>query len=85
MGRSYVVQEAPYGLAIRFENFKFIPPGLIRERVGIGRWKQTDVPKPGFLFDLSNDINEDTNLSSIYPNRVREINELLINIRSRKN
>ena len=85
VGRSYVVQEAPYGLAIRFENFKFIPPGIIRERVGIGRWKQTNVPKPGFLFDLSNDINEDTNLSSIYPNRVREINELLINIRSRKN
>ena len=55
-----MLQEAPYGLAIRFENFKFIPPGIIRERVGIGRWKQTNVPKPGFLFDLSNDINEDT-------------------------
>ena len=85
VGRSFVVQEAPYGLAIRFENFKFIPSGIIRERVGIGRWKQINVPQPGFLFDLSNDVNENINLSSIYPNKVKELSELLINIRSRKN
>ena len=78
-----MVQEAPYGLAIRFENFKFIPPGIF-----VKSWNRKveadKVPKPGFFW-FSNDINEDTNLSSIYPNRVREINELLINIRSRKN
>ena len=45
--------------------------------------KKIDITKDNLV--VSKDINEDTNLSSIYPNKVREINELLINIRSRKN
>ena len=79
-GREYVIQEAIGEIAVRKGNWKYIPPGSITERGGINTWNKTRVPEPGFLFHLSEDPRETKNLAYKYPNKVKELRQIIYNI-----
>ncbi len=76
-GRDYVIQEALTQVAIRKGNWKYIPPGSITERGGIGVWKMTNVDEPGLLFHLTEDPGETKNLAGLYPEKVEELLNLI--------
>jgi len=78
-GRDHLVEQANR-LAIRQENWKFIPPGRVNDH--LGPWKQVTVPQPGFLFDLAADPGETRDLASTHPEKVKELRELLARIRN---
>ncbi len=89
-GREYIIQEALVQVAIRMGNWKYIPPCIITERLGImtskveSGWKKTLVPEPGLLFHLSEDAEERRNLATLYPERAREMREMLHRIAPEK-
>ena len=76
-GRSYIIQEALKQLAVRKGNWKYIPPGSIRERLGFNGWKQTNVEEPGLLFHLMEDPQEQIDLAKRYPERVKELRAII--------
>ncbi|QXD23522.1 arylsulfatase [Opitutia bacterium ISCC 51] len=79
-GRDYQIEEALGELAIRKENWKFIPQGgsgVVRHRLGIDANENTPVPEEGFLFHLSEDPMEQINLASKYPHKVAELMGIL--------
>ena len=76
-GRSYIIQEALKQLAVRKGNWKYIPPGSIRERLGLNGWKQTNVEEPGLLFHLMEDPQEQIDLAKRYPERVKELRAII--------
>ncbi len=77
-GREEVVEHAN-GLALRQGQWKFIPPGQTRE--GLGPWKQTKIPAPGWLFNLASDPGEQGNVAGEFPDRVRAMSDRLAAIR----
>ncbi len=74
VGRPHLIHEAGK-LALRQGPWKFIPPATTRE--GLGPWKQVKIAAPGFLFDLSHDIGETTDLAARNPPKLAELSELL--------
>jgi len=74
VGRKSLVEDAN-GLALREGDWKFIPPGRVRE--GLGPWKSVNIPEPGSLFDLSTDPGETTDLAAKHPEKVKELAALL--------
>ncbi len=76
-GREYLVQEALAQVALRKGNWKYIPPGTVRVRGGIGKHHVTQVTGRGFLFHLSEDPGETRNLAEDYPHIVDEMIEIL--------
>jgi arylsulfatase A-like enzyme len=83
-GRDYVVQEALTQIAVRKGNWKFIPPGSITERGGIGVWHKTEVNEPGLLFHLSEDPGETRNLAARYPEKVEEMMQIILQVAPEK-
>ena len=77
VGRSYIIQEALKQLAVRKGDWKYIPPGSIRERVGLYSWKETNVEEPGMLFYLNEDPSERNDLAKRYPKRIQEMRAIL--------
>ena len=77
VGREYVIQEALKQIAVRKGNWKYIPPGNVRERLGHKRWNNTTVSEPGLLFHLSEDPEELNDLAALYPNRVEEMRRII--------
>lgn len=76
-GRAYVIQEALTQLAVRQGNWKYIPPGSITERDGIGQWTKTEVDEPGLLFHLTEDPGESRNVAALYPDKVEELRQII--------
>jgi len=71
-GREDVVLHAQDGgLALRSGNWKYLPPGKLRE--GLGPWKKSTIPEPGLLFDLSSDPGETNDLAAANPDKVQEL------------
>ena len=83
-GREYVIQEALTQLAVRKGNWKYIPPGSITERGGIGQWTATEVPEPGWLFDLANDPGEQNNVADKHPVTLEELRGIIAKVASEK-
>ncbi|MFG0255280.1 MAG: hypothetical protein ACF787_09305 [Rhodopirellula sp. JB053] len=75
-----VVQEALTQLAVRKGDWKYIPPGSITERGGVGIWKETKVDEPGFLFHLAEDPGEQNNVAEQYPGKLNELREIIFDI-----
>ncbi|TWT80791.1 Arylsulfatase [Planctomycetes bacterium CA13] len=76
-GRDFVIQEALTQIAVRKGNWKYIPPGNITERGGIGEWIRTTVDEPGLLFHLSEDPGETKDLAADYPQQVAEFQAII--------
>ena len=83
-GREYVIQEALTQIAVRKNNWKYIPPGSITERGGIGVWNETTVDEPGLLFHLTEDPTESRNLAAAYPERVMEMQNIIMQVAPEK-
>jgi arylsulfatase A-like enzyme len=69
--KSLIEQSAGDHLALREGNWKYIPPGRVRD--GLGPWTIVKIPEPGFLFDLSKDPGETNNLAAAYPEKLQEL------------
>ena len=83
-GRKYVIQEALTQLAVRKDNWKYLPPGSITERGGIGEWIETKVDQPGLLFDLSTDPGETTDIAAENPEKVEELRRIILDVAPEK-
>lgn len=70
LGREFVIQEALTQIAVRKGDWKYIPPGSVTERGGIGVWNSTTVEEPGLLFHLLEDPSERIDLADAYPEKV---------------
>lgn len=79
-GRDYVIQYALDQIAVRKGNWKYVPPGNVTERAGIGEWIRTEVEEPGLLFHLTEDPAETHDLAALYPEHVREMREIIMEI-----
>jgi len=78
VGRDHIIEHAGQ-LAIREGDWKYIPPGRVRE--GLGPWTRAQIPEPGGLYNLADDPGETTNLAAEHPDRVRAMRERLESIR----
>lgn len=77
-GRDYLVQQGIIGMkAIRKGDWKYVPPGEVRNRVKINVNVYDKIHEPGALFYLPEDPNERTDLSSRYPKILAELRSLL--------
>ena len=83
-GREYIIQEALTQIAVRKGNWKYIPPGSITERSGIGKWIKTEVNEPGLLFHLTEDPGETRNLAALYPDKVEEMRKIIFQVAPEK-
>jgi arylsulfatase A-like enzyme len=79
-GRESLVEDAS-GLALREGDWKFIPPGKTRDK--LGPWQTVLIPQPGFLFNLAVDPSETNDVAAKHPDKVRELSEALAKIRGR--
>jgi arylsulfatase A-like enzyme len=73
-GRDHLVEHANR-LALRKGDWKFIPPGPVRE--GLGPHRVSKIEPPGLLFNLSSDPGEETNLAAQHPEKVAEMTAAL--------
>lgn len=69
-GRTAVVEYAERP-SLRAGNWKYIPPGPGVD--GLGPFKKMNIPEPGFLYDLATDPGETHDLSSQFPDTVKEL------------
>ena len=83
-GREFIIQEALTQIAVRKGNWKYIPPGSITVRGGLEEWNQDAVEDPGWLFNLSEDPGETTNLAARYPSKVKEMKEIISSVAPEK-
>jgi len=77
-GRDYVVQQGINQMkAIRRGDWKYVPPGKVRNRIKWGVSKMDEIEEPGALFFLPEDSAEANNLAHLYPKKVAELRGLL--------
>lgn len=81
-GRDHVILHAR-SLALRQQNWKYIPPGSVRDQ--LGPWNNVIIPQPGILYDLAKDIGESTDLAADHPDKVREMAGLLKDLSGQEN
>ncbi|MBP85661.1 MAG: arylsulfatase [Planctomycetaceae bacterium] len=79
VGRPHLVHEAPRSLALRVGQWKFIPPGATREK--LGPWNNVKIAKPGFLFELTTDPGETRNVAIDHLDRTTEFAAMLAKLR----
>jgi arylsulfatase A-like enzyme len=83
-GREFVIQEALTQIAVRQGNWKYIPPGSVTERGGIGQWMETKIDEPGLLFHLADDPGETIDLAAQYPQVLDEMQAIIVSIAPEK-
>jgi arylsulfatase A-like enzyme len=76
-GRDHLVQQGVNIFAVRSGDWKYVPPGEVTDRGGIGIFKRQSVGGPGALYYLPEDPTEQNNLAAQYPKTVREMRSLL--------
>jgi len=79
-GRGDIVLHAG-GTALRAGDWKYIPAGSTRDQ--LGPWKQAKFDAPGALFNLKDDPGETTNLASVNPEKLKELQARLEEIQER--
>lgn len=83
-GRDYLIEEGSGQIAIRKGDWKYLPPGSVTERGGIDVWMSTPIEEPGLLFHLTEDPAESKNLAALYPARVKELREIIMQVAPEK-
>ncbi len=83
-GREFIIEEALGQIAARKGNWKYIPPGSMTERGGIKDWNKTAVKEPGWLFNLSEDPGETTNIAARHPEKVTEMKRIISSVAPEK-
>ncbi len=76
-GREHLVQQGIGMKSIRVGDWKYVPPGQIRNRGGIGVNNFDRINEPGALFFLPEDPAEENNVAHRYPAKVAELKSLL--------
>lgn len=76
-GRDHVVQQGVGSKSIRVGDWKFVPPGQVRDRFRIGLNNFEKIPETGALFYLPEDPQERNNLATRYPAKAAELGTLL--------
>lgn len=76
-GRMNVVQQGVAGKSIRSGDWKYVPPGEVRDRTRIGKNHLEEIPATGALYYLPEDPQERTNLATQYPAKTAELSQLL--------
>ena len=77
VGRDHVVQQGVAAKSIRQGDWKFIPPGRVRDRFRIGTNTFETIPETGGLYFLPEDPQERNNLAAEYPHKAAELAALL--------
>lgn len=76
-GRQHVVQQGATLLSLRSGDWKYLPPGQVRDRSTVGLHRDETVREPGALYFLPEDPEERNNLASRYPAKARELRQIL--------
>ncbi|MBK1875868.1 sulfatase family protein [Pelagicoccus mobilis] len=76
-GRDSLIQQGVNMEAIRKGNWKYVPPGEVRNRRGIGIFESDKISAPGALYYLPEDPMELNNLAWMYPAKVKELRSAL--------
>jgi arylsulfatase A-like enzyme len=76
-GRDYVIQQGTSIQSIRHGDWKYVPPGQVRDRAGVDRFVMTPIPATGALYFLPEDPEEQRNVASLYPAKARQLREIL--------
>lgn len=79
-GRAYVMQNAGGTTAIRMGDWKYIPPGNVRDK--LGPWSRAKIEAPGHLYNLKTDPNERTNLAAKHPEKLAELRAKLEEVKA---
>ena len=77
IGRDHVVQQGVGAKSIRQGDWKYIPPGRVRDRFRIGTNTFETIPETGGLYFLPEDPAERNNLAADYPHKAAELAALL--------
>lgn len=72
-GRPHLIHEAGR-MALRVGNWKYIPAGKVRER--LGPWVMTSIAPPGSLYDLSKLRNESRDVAAEHPEQLELMQQL---------
>ncbi|MDE3235115.1 MAG: sulfatase-like hydrolase/transferase [Bacteroidota bacterium] len=83
-GRTSIVEQGMTGLAIIRDNWKYIPPHPGATIMKGKNMLLGNAPFPQ-LYDLQNDRAEKNNLAKEYPEKVKELSQLLTDIQQSKN
>ncbi|SFP71688.1 sulfatase family protein [Parafilimonas terrae] len=81
-GRNYLIEQAG-ALAVIKDNWKYIAPNNLRPYAELTATELGNAPVPQ-LYDLSNDIGETNNAANQYPEKVKELEGLLQQERSKQ-
>ncbi len=81
-GRDYLIEQAG-ALAVIKDNWKYIEPNNLRAYAELTATELGNASVPQ-LYDLSKDIGEQHNVASQYPEKVKELETLLIKERSKQ-
>ncbi len=79
-GRDHVVQNAGGLTAIRMGDWKYIPPGNVRDN--LGPWARAKIEAPGHLYNLKADPNERNNLAAKHPEKLAELRAKLEEVKA---
>ncbi len=63
--------------SIRKGDWKYVPPGEVADRSGVGEWIRTPIGSEGALFYLPEDPAEQDSLVAHYPAKAKELHDLL--------
>jgi len=77
LGRDRLVEQGVGLPALRLGDWKYLPPGEVSNRGGIGAFVRDVIAEPGALYYLPEDPSEQKDLASLYPARVEEMRALL--------
>ncbi len=78
IGRPHLLHEAN-DLCLRMGKYKFVAPGPTRDK--LGPWTNVANKKPGALYDLETDLEEQKDLSSEQPETLQKMVETLAKIK----
>ncbi len=76
-GRNSLVQQGVNMKALRAGDWKYVPPGEVTNRRGVGIFERDTIGRPGALYYLPEDPTEAHNLAGSYPAKVEELSALL--------
>jgi len=77
IGRDHLVQQGVQMHALRLGDWKYLPPGKVTNRGGIGIFSRDPIAEPGALYYLPEDPSEQINLASRYPATIEKMRMLL--------
>lgn len=76
-GRDLLVEQGVGMRALRQGDWKYLPPGQVTGRAGIGRFVRDAIAEPGALYYLPEDPAERTDLAARYPAKAEQMRSLL--------